>query len=188
MTRGAKTALLLAVASAAVASIPAAHSRAGDLETIRAHDAASGVELEHPKGWRLQRFGNYCFRAGPGVFVSNLVNHRFERVEIPDGCTGEIDLSDVPDAFVLLEVSLFAYPFGIPNGAPSPPLLLDELRRGGQRSCAGCTMYHSFAVSDTRHIYDVRILIGRSAAFRDRQAAYELLESVELRGPAPEPE
>ena len=185
MTRGAKTALLVAVASAAVASIPAAHSLAGELETVRVYDAASGVEVERPDGWRVQRFGNHCFRSGPGLFVSNLADHRFERVEMPDGCTGEIDLSGVPDDFVLLEVALFGYPFRIPSSFPSPPLSLDQLRRGGQSGCPGCATYRALAVSDSRHVYYVRILIGRSATFRDRQAAYELLESVKLRGPAP---
>jgi hypothetical protein len=142
-------------------------------------DEASRVELRHPSNWHVRRLGNYCHRIGPGLLVSNLRRHKFEHPEIRDGCTNAWELRNLPDGFVLVDVSWFAFPYGARAHAPATPLPLelDQLKTFYRPPSERCECsYAGVAVADLG--YTVRVWIGKGATADVRESVEELVRSI----------
>jgi hypothetical protein len=169
----------LVVVAFALAGIAAHVLRDGRSTSFR--DGASGIALDRPDGWQIHPFGQYCMRVGPGLLVSNIAGHGFRNVEIPNGCTNGWNLSEVPQTFVLLDVSLFSGPGGTRRHADTPlPLSLTSFRRhasGDYGGCGGCSLRTS-GVVEGQHAYAIRVWVGSEASSDDTRELEKLVRTL----------
>lgn len=141
-------------------------------------DEPSGITVGYPRDWRIQTFGPYCGRIGPGLLVTNVARHRFRNVEIVDGCTNQWNLAGLPADYVLVDVSLISSPFGSGGRENTEmPLELDRFRRDTGRSFAYT------AVVRGGDLYGVRTWTGPGVSPEDQHVLARVIRSVELSDP-----
>jgi hypothetical protein len=100
----------------------------------RVNDDASGIRLSYPREWEVQQVGRYCRRNGPGLLISNVRRYTLQSVEIPNGCTNQWEVSGLPNAYVLVDVSLFASPFPRTRDQPETTMPLNSTASSVHRS------------------------------------------------------
>jgi hypothetical protein len=147
----------------------------------RVNDDASGIRLSYPREWEVQQVGRYCRRNGPGLLISNVRRYTLQNVEIPNGCTNQWEVSGLPNAYVLVDVSLFASPFPRTRDQPETtmPLELDRFERPPER--------HNYAfeqVTRDGNEYSVRAWFGPRASRENQDAVARVIRSIEFGSPS----
>ena len=119
--------------------------------------------MAHPPAWHVQTLGHSCRRIGPGVLISNVPRHTFRTVAIHNGCSNQWDFTGLPPRYVVVDASLFFFPFL--GQRPDTPMPL-RLRFRSED--------HRFSSQNVRRNgddYSVRVWYGPSASHDDLQAA-----------------
>jgi hypothetical protein len=150
----------------------------GDGDWRALNDDASGITVSYPREWKVQPVGRYCFRIGPGLLISNVRGHRFENFEMPNGCATDWEFTGLPNAYVLVDVSLVRGPPGGRTTETAIPLELDRFDRPG-----GSPNYAFTRVIRDGNEYSVRAWFGPKAALEDRGAVARVIRSIEFGRP-----
>lgn len=149
--------------------------RSGDVDdrwqTVK--DRASGITVAYPSEWKVQTFGRYCRRVGPGVLVANAAGHTFRNVEILNGCTNQWDFTGLSPQYVVIDASLFSAPLGRGGPATTMPL---ELARFKQQPSG----YTFTRVRRNNNDYSVRVWFGSTASREDQEAAERVIRSLDF--------
>jgi hypothetical protein len=143
------------------------------------------LRMSVPPLWSVRRLEDRCARSGTGVLISNLdqVALRALRRDIhglpPGSCTNGWDLTTVPAAFELLDVSEFRWPDKVPEThfPVSEKFFLPSLYESQPGYGCHCS-FRSNAISYGRHTYNVRIWVGDGALDSDQQGIACVIASI----------
>lgn len=170
--------LVAAVAAGAAALVLAFYVFSGgngDRDWRTLNDDASGITVSYPREWKVQHVGRYCHRIGPGLLISNVRGHSFENVEMPNGCATDWKFSGLPNAYVLVDVSLVRGPPGGRTTETAIPLELDRFDRP-----RGSPNYAFARVIGNGNEYSVRTWFGPTASREDQDAVTRVIRSIEF--------
>jgi len=142
------------------------------------------LQLRVPTSWSVRRLPVECGCLGPGVLVTNVENHSFERDDddlSPESCTSAWKLQGVPRDFVLVDMSRFTCPRPPPPVGAAPltdshfPLTFSTFIR--ENVACRCTFLSGYALLDGFD-YNVRAWIGDDASASDQLTLDALLRSI----------
>jgi hypothetical protein len=143
------------------------------------------LRMSVPPLWSVRRLEDRCGRLGTGVLISNLDEadlsalHRDLGNLPPGSCTNGWDLTKVPAAFELMDVSQLSWPGKFPKTQfpVSEDFFLPSVYESDSHHGCQCS-FRTNALSYRGHRFIVRIWVGDGASETDRQVIACIIASI----------